>query len=187
MKKPVKPYRKRSRVGKVGPETEVGYAGPELPIRGAGLRKLNTAPPEMQRLVRRIGRRLADAVWEVQQKVTATAPEAIAYHWLESWHYRFDFQSSQLGGLWVRGGAVVDFVIYDMSHEGCYIWRVQGEHWHQSKAKQNTDRLQKDRLAHLMIGGMPVAAVVDLWEFDLYDRYPYVLEMARMGEQIRYD
>lgn len=181
----IEPLRKTPRLGKIGLESKVDYVGPDLPMRGRGVRQLDTAPPQLQRLVRRVGRERADRIWEVMQEVTATIPEAIAYAWLQDWKYSFDFQSSQLGGLWVRGGAVVDFVIYDMSFEGVYFWRIMGEHWHQGSRKQHADQLQKGRLMALRIGGMPVVAVVDLWENDLYDRWPEVLELARMGEELR--
>lgn len=182
----IKPHRKRPRVGVRRPTSRTVYVGPELPARGVGVRQLNTAPPQMRRVVRRVGRERADRIWKVQQEVQCTIPEAIAYAWLEDRHHDFDFQSSQLGGLWVRGGAVVDFVIYDMSFEGVYMWRVQGEHWHQGTRKQHADRLQKERLLGLRIAGQPVVAVVDLWEDDLYERWPEVLERAAMGEEIRY-
>lgn len=181
----IKPYRKVAKLGKITPRSRVSYAGPRLPKTGGGVKQLNLVPPQLRRLVRRVGRRRADRIWQVQTEVTATIPEAIAYAWLEDRNYRFDFQSSMLGGLHVRGGAVVDFLIYDMSHEGNYIWRVQGEHWHQGGRKQAADRLQKDRLIGLRVGGAPVIAVVDLWEADLYDKWPYVLEQAEMGEEIR--
>lgn len=183
----IKPYRRRPKIGQITPTSKMSYVGPELPERGGGVRQLNTCPPQLRRLARRIGRKRANEVWRVQQKVRATAPEALAYAWLEDWDYRFDFQSSQLGGLWVRGGAVVDFVIYDMSFEGVYLWRIQGEHWHQGARKQHADKLQKDRLRNIQVGGLPVAAVVDLWEYDIYDRPEETFERARVGEQMRYD
>ena len=181
----IKPYRKVARSGKIGLQSKTEYEPPDLPKTGGGVRKLNTVPPQLRRLVRRVGRQRADRIWEVQTRVRATIPEAIAYAWLEDWSYSFDFQSSQLGGLHVRGGAVVDFVIYDMSHEGNYIWRVQGEHWHGSPRKEHADQLQKERLLGLRIGGAPVVAVVDLWEDDLYDEWPRCLELAQVGEEIR--
>lgn len=181
----IKPFRKVAKEGKIGPRSRLSYEGPELPKTGGGVRKLNTVPPQLRRLVHRVGRRRADRIWEVQTRVKATIPEAIAYAWLEDRNYTFDFQSSMLGGLHVRGGAVVDFLIYDMSHEGNYIWRVQGEHWHQGGRKEAADQLQKDRLYGVRIGGVPIVAVVDLYEDDLYDRWPEVLEQAEVGEEIR--
>jgi hypothetical protein len=35
------------------------------------------------------------------------------------------------------------------------------------------------------IGGAPIVAVVDLYEDDLYDKWPEVLEQAEVGEEIR--
>lgn len=181
----IKPLRRRPRVGFIQPTSKRSYVGPELPERGRGLRQLDTTPEQLRRLERRIGRKRADRAWDVMQRVQATAPEALVYDWLERWQYSFDFQSSQLGGLWVRGGAVVDFAIYNMSFEGVYLWRVQGEYWHDTPDKHLRDRLQKDRLRNIKIQGMPVAAVVDLYEFDIYDKWPEVVEYARMGIGLR--
>jgi len=47
------------------------------------------------------------------------------------------------------------------------------------------DEIQKIRLAKLKIGGIPVVAVVDLWENDIYDRSPEVFELAEAGLELR--
>jgi len=183
----IKPYRKRAKRGRIYPTSKsAAYAGVDLPMRGGGTKQLDTTPPQLRRLERRVGHRRAERVWEVMQKVEATIPEAIAYAWLEDRDYRFDFQSSQLGGLWVRGGAVVDFVIYDLSHEGVYFWRIMGEHWHEGDRKEHADQLQKGQLLGIRVGGLPVVAVVDLWENSLYDDWPRCLELAEMGEEVHH-
>lgn len=183
----LKPYQKRRRAGTIGPTSRRGiYEGPELSVTGGGVKQLDTTPPHLQRLVRRIGRQRADRAWELIEAHgnAMTAPEAVAYAWLEDYHYDFEFQSSLLGGVAVRGGAVVDFLIHDASFEGIYAWRVQGDHWHGDAKKAATDLAQKDRLLGLWVGRGRIIAVVDLWESDLYDRWPEVLELAIMGEEI---
>jgi len=183
----ISPYRKVARLGKVGARSVLPpYKAREIPMFGGRVRQLQTTPPQLRRLVRRVGAERAERIWDVQSRVLATIPEAIAFAWLEDRKYAFDFQSSQLGGLHVRGGAVVDFLIYNMSFEGHYIWRIQGEHWHTGGRKQESDRVQRDRLLGLWVEGATVVAVVDLWEDDLYDKWPRVLEMAEVGENIRY-
>lgn len=183
----IRPHHKVRRLGRVTLNTRMTYKGPALPLTGAGVQQLNLIPPEHDRLVRRVGMRRAKRIIKVLDVYHAaiTIPEAIAYAWLEDHNYSFDFQSSVLGGLHIRGGAVLDFLIYDMSHEGLYAWRVQGDHWHGTERKQMRDRMQKDRVRGIWIGGAPIVEVVDLWENDLYDLWPEVLEYAAMGIEVR--
>ena len=186
----IKPYRKHYRRGFVTPSStrKSVYAGPSLSMTGQGAQHLSLIPEEHSRLYRRVGRQRAKRIVELLAKYPReiTIPEAIAYAWLEDHRYRFQFQSSMLGGLHIRGGAVVDFLIYDASHEGLYAWRVQGEHWHGTPRKEVSDGLQAARIMGIKIGGEPIVAVVDLWEDDLYDRWPEVLELGIAGVNMRH-
>lgn len=181
--------RKISRVGRSG---RVGGLAAVKPVKleggvtGGGIRQLNVLPPALREMARRIGNRRARDVWGLMRKgVVGSLPELCTYHWLERRKLTFEFQSHQMGGRRRSGGAVLDFLISGLTAGGWYVWRVQGEYWHQGDAVERKDEIQKIRLARLKIGGVPVVAVVDLWENDVYDRSPEVFELAEIGVGLR--
>ena len=181
-------FRKVARVGIINPMT------PIKPMRLGRVRggtrgvqlQLDLMPEDMRQAAARIGTDRARDVQELRDRgVEGSLPELCAYDWLESRKLAFDFQSAQMGGRRVRGGTVVDFIIYGLSGNGVYIWRVQGDYWHSSRESQSNDAELARRLRRLKIGGEPVAAVVDLWESYIYDRYPEVFQLAEFGVGMR--
>lgn len=174
-----------AKVGKVGlrPLHKVGVtrvAG----LTGGGVRQLDLVPEQLRVVARRIGDTRAKRVWKLMQRVQGSLPELCTYDWLERRKLGFQFQSGQMGGRRMSGGAVVDFIVDGLAADGLYVWRVQGDYWHQGIEVERKDDVQKMRLLRLKIGGIPVVAVVDLWESAIYDRYPDVFRQAEMGMEL---
>lgn len=188
-------YMKRiSKVGKIGALTPTPHPQPlshkgrgaTFRVTAGGTRLLDTLPAELEEVEQRIGRSRAMAIWRLQrQGITGSVPELLTYDWLKGRPFDFEFQSAQMGGRMRAGGAVIDFLIRGLSANGLYVWRVMGEYWHASPEVQRKDEEQKRRLGRMTIGGAPVAAVVDLWEDDIYERTPEVFERAEGGEGLR--
>lgn len=154
-------------------------------ITGGGIKQMNLMPEALREWARRIGEKRAKRVWRLMRKgAVGTLPELCAWDWLDSHGAKFEAQSFQMGGRSASGGgAVVDFVVW--SGCGVYMWRIQGEYWHQGEAVERKDEVQKANLRRVKVGGLPVIAVLDLWENDVYDRYPEVFEKAEVGEELR--
>jgi len=192
--------RKVGRVARIGAIKPLDLRRPEaadwapaeretgLPTRlqaGGGVRKVELDPPELTLAAEAIGRERAQRVWRLREKgAVGTLPELCTMEWLERKRTPYEFQSAQMGGRRIAGGAVIDFLV-DISAAGWYVWRVQGEYWHSGMETEARDEAQAERLMRLRIGGRPVAAVVDLWELDIYDRYPTVFELAEAGVGMR--
>ena len=98
------------------------------------------------------------------QGVIGTLPERIVWKWLIDRGHRFIVERSEFGGALVLGGAVVDFVIYDLAGQPIAL-RVMGDYWHGPRfpGRQARDDEQFQRLTAM--GYM----VVDLWEGDIYN------------------
>jgi len=181
-----------TRIGKV---PKIGRTGPTRayrPVVGGGREagaslQMSLVPEALRVWARVVGETRAREVWDLQQKgIVGTLPELCTYVWLEKRKIEFEFQSGQMGGRAAGGGgAVVDFILYNLSSNGYYCWRVQGEYWHQGPDVEMKDFTQAQKLLHLKIGGVPVVAVVDLWETDVYEKYPRVFESAEMGVGLR--
>jgi len=171
-----------AKMGKVGKRKVITRPVLEGAVTGGGVKQLDLTPEGLKDVERRIGATRARRVWKLMQKgVVGTLPELCTYEWLERRKLEFEFQSSQLGGRRIRGGAVVDFVISGLAAEGLYVWRIQGIYWHQGGEVEAKDEVQKARLLRLKIGGVPIVAVVDLDEGDVYDDFPAVFEEAEQG------
>jgi hypothetical protein len=183
----VKKLSRVARVGKIGGMGRMSPRGAErISTTGGGIRKLDLTPEPLRVWARRIGMDRARAVWKLTERcIVGTLPELCAYDWLESHEHQFEFQSAQMGGRQTSGGAVIDVLVFDLSCDGYYVWRVQGEYWHTLGDVEIKDAAQAGRLLRLRIGGVPVAAVVDLWENDIYDRFPQVFEQAEFGVGLR--
>ena len=97
------------------------------------------------------------------QGVVGTLPERIVWKWLVDRDYRFIMQRSEFGGALVLGGAIVDFVVYDLAGQPVAL-RVQGTYWHGPAfpARQARDDEHYHRLTAMGY------LVVDLWEHDIY-------------------
>ncbi len=101
-----------------------------------------------------------------------TQPEAIVKGWLARHNFKYDFQTSLMGGFFELGGAVLDFILIE-SNIGI---RVHGEYWHQGIAKQGRDLIQKEQLLSLGF-----TAIVDVWEDDVLNRLNETMELAVQG------
>lgn len=117
-----------------------------------------------------------EAVWG------GTLIEFLAFRWLtkvaklES-GVDFEFQSSQLGGRSMPGGAVVDFDFPDRK----LAWRLQGAFWHVGDpAVEGYDIMQK-----LALESTLGYTVVDIYEEDALQSTDYVFRQALQGIQIR--
>lgn len=64
------------------------------------------------------------------------------------------------------GMARPDFVV--MRAAGALVIRVQGDYWHGREGAAAKDARQKDALMQTTIFGLPVLAVIDIWESDIY-------------------
>ncbi len=112
-------------------------------------------------------------------EVRGTLPERIVYKALRDRHLipdPFSFQSTLTGGRLQLGGLVADF----LSYMPPVVIRIQGSFWHGEFDRQtgnliNGDIVQgrKDDEQGQTLNAMGFA-VIDFWEFDVYD--PYILE-----------
>jgi len=128
----VSSYRSKRRISRVGPAPR---RIKEIALRPRPVKKATVDPELVQRWERVIGRSRALRAYRTYQEMlrkgeVGTLPEILTYGWLQGRPHLFDFQSSLLGGRLIMGGAVADFIIYDISPDGLVIWRVQGDHWH---------------------------------------------------------
>lgn len=97
------------------------------------------------------------------QNVMGTLPERIIWKWLLALRVPFEAQVRFFGGRQVKGGTVVDFVVWGISARPAVL-RVQGEYWHgpAKPSEAANDDAQAVRLRELGY------IVVDLWESDIY-------------------
>lgn len=117
-------------------------------------------------------------IWKAEEG--GTYPEYLAYMWLVRRGYEpgldFIFQSYQMGGRQMPGGAVVDFEFPALR----MVWRIQGEYWHiGNPAVEARDEMQK--LALMTEGYL----VVDCYAQDVINRTDWVLSNAINGIQVR--
>lgn len=98
------------------------------------------------------------------QGVPGTLPERIVWKWLIDEDYTFIGQRTEYGGRLVSGGAVIDFLVYDLAGKPVAL-RVQGDYWHGPKFPQRQAR-DDEQFYRLTARGY---LVVDLWESDIYE------------------
>ena len=174
---------------RIGPYRGLGTVrGQEpLPLSARGPDVADPTDPKIAYFEQSVSPAVARACYALlRQGIQGTLPELVVYQWLTRRGYQFDFQTSLMGGRLELGGAVADFVIFDLDPGGIAVWRVQGEHWHAgNRDKEEKDRAQRETLLRQSYMGQPVTVVIDLWEQDLYDHYPRVLEMAEAGVEMR--
>lgn len=103
-----------------------------------------------------------------------TLPERIVWKWLEDNRYLYAHELT-IGGGREMGGAVLDFLVYNMADRPVAI-RVMGDYWHGSAfpGRQAKDDEQSARLRDRGY------IVVDLWEGDLLE----AVEAGRLMEYI---
>lgn len=112
-------------------------------------------------------------------EVKGTLPERIVYKALKDRRLLpvpFSFQSTLTGGRLHLGGLVADF----LSEAPPVVIRIQGSYWHGEFDRQTGNLLhgdivqgRKDDEQGQILNAMGYA-VIDFWEFDVYD--PYILQ-----------
>jgi len=182
----VSSYRSKRRISRVGPAPR---RIEEIALRPRPVKKATVDPELVQRWEQVIGRSRALRAYRTYQEMlrkgeVGTLPEILTYGWLQGRPHLFDFQSSLLGGRLIMGGAVADFIIYDISPDGLVIWRVQGDHWHSMPDRIAKDQAQKERLLRERYMNTPVVQVIDCWESSIYYQSPAVFEAAEAGVEI---
>lgn len=100
---------------------------------------------------------------------TASTPELAVLGVLKKLEVDFIFQSNQLGGRNVRGGAVVDFLIPSLS----LVINIQSFFWHYG----NPDRIAQDRMQQLALEGQGIT-VIYIDEEDVLRNARYYVEEA---------
>ena len=110
------------------------------------------------------------------QNAVGTLPERIVWKWLEDEHLVFRPQMNFYGGRALRGGAVVDFLVWGLAAVPVVL-RIQGAYWHGPlRAGQSaTDDQQAIRLRR------DGYLVVDLGEDEIYA----AVQWDRLGAYIR--
>lgn len=157
------------------------------PILGSGVQVVTD--PLVSEVHRQLGGKsedlpLAKRVVANQQKFPqATVPELVAYDWLKANNHQFRFQLQAFGGRSVAGGLVPDFLVQHGA--GALVWLVQGEYWHSSLQQQERDRYAIEAMQGMVIDGVEVNDVVQLWEDDIYEQRPKVFEWAMQGIGLR--
>lgn len=99
----------------------------------------------------------------------ASTPEKAVYGALKKLGVDFVFQSSQLGGRNVRGGAIIDFFIPILS----LAINIQSEFWHYG----NPDRIAQDRIQRLALEGQGIT-VIYIDEEDILKDVDYFVREA---------
>jgi hypothetical protein len=113
----------------------------------------------------------------------ATLPELVAYDWLKANNHQFEYQVQVAGGRSIQGGLVPDFIV-NRGATGM-VWLVQGEYWHSSLGQSERDKLAVNSFRGLVVNGLKIEDVVQLWEDDVYNKRPQVFEWAMEGIGLR--
>jgi len=103
--------------------------------------------------------------------------ERICLSWLDKRGITdYEFQSSQMGGRFELGGAIVDFLF----SERALAWRVQGDYFHQGVEKEGTDAIQRELLES------QGWTVIDIYgsDLDTPERINNTLTRALRGEEV---
>jgi len=98
------------------------------------------------------------------QGVDASLPERIVWNWLEREGHHYEASYNLLGGRLMIGGAVVDFIVYDMAATPVAL-RVMGDYWHGPGFPDRQERDDEQAGSLRRLGYQ----VVDLWEHDIYE------------------
>lgn len=135
----------------------------------------NEEEDQVDVILRRMGNNSSDAAlarriwgWMQTEIPNATLPEAIVYDHLKRNQYVFKYQEWVNGGRATKGGIVPDFLVLRGSE--WLVWNVNGEYWHSMGVNQGKDQAQAYSLVGAIVLGMKIAAYVELWENDLYNK-----------------
>tara|TARA_R110000868_G_scaffold21307_3_gene88533 strand:- start:3718 stop:4290 length:573 start_codon:yes stop_codon:yes gene_type:complete len=188
MIKPIK--MKKNRVGKLSPLSASTPKVRDLPpvLLPETDKLLDLEDPAIKELRRTLGddpktERLIKRIIKLRVKEPlASLPELIAYDWLSGKGIPFIYQGSADGGRMMRGGQVPDFVIPMAGMAIC--WRIQGEYWHSRPGAKEQDLVNKIALLGGTAAGLPVSAVVDCWEGQIYADYNRVFTLALAGVEL---
>ena len=184
---PIRAITRTHRASRIGEIDSRKPIEPADRVARRGSSQVGVLPQFLQQMERLVGYTRAKEIWKLKVRgVQGTLPELSTYVWLEDRKLNFEFQSALMGGRRIRGGAVVDFLLFNLSPNGYYVWRVQGDHWHaeMGTAVIKKDEIQKARLNALKIGGVPVVDVIDLWESRIYKDWPNVFLKAEAGIEL---
>ncbi len=146
---------------------------------------MDLQPSQLRELTLLLGDEdVAQRVIDLAQKFPlASLPELVVYDWLSREEYQFVFQGEFGGGRTIHGGAVPDFVV-NWGGKGLVL-RVQGEYWHTLPGQVEKDLGQKMQMMGQYVNGLRVAAIVDVWENDIYKRREHTMQMAIAGIELR--
>lgn len=100
------------------------------------------------------------AVWR-RRTGSSTLPELLAESWLMARGIRYETQFD-LG--WARP----DFVLFDVVQAAAAVLEVYGDYWHGRPEAVGHDAMRKAQLLTTTARGMPIRAVVEIWESDIY-------------------
>lgn len=111
----------------------------------------------------------------------ATTPELITYIWLQDNGYDFAFQVPINGGRKQAGGQVVDFIV---NLGRVLAWPIDGNYWH-----SRADVEQRDNAGRALLVGQwtkfgQIAAVIPIWESQIYKDREYAYQMALAGIEL---
>ncbi len=111
----------------------------------------------------RVGETRAQQALNVWRKRTGskTLPELLAEAWLMSRGMNYETQFD-LG--WARP----DFVLFDVVPAAAVVLECQGDYWHSRPEAVAHDAMRKGQLLTTTARGLPIRAVVEVWEHDIY-------------------
>jgi hypothetical protein len=111
----------------------------------------------------RVGETRAQRALDVWRKRTGstTLPELLAESWLISTGVRYEAQFD-------LGWAHPDFVLFDVTPAAAIVLEVYGDYWHGKPDAIAHDAMRKGQLLTTTARGLPIRAVVEIWEKDIY-------------------
>lgn len=115
------------------------------------------------------------------QGVPGTLPERIIWKWLLANDYSFIGQYAESGGNLVIGGAVIDFLVYDLAGLPAAL-RIMGDYWH---GPDFPNRQARDDEQFYRLTAMGYL-VVDLWEKDIYEAVEHDALTAYIMREVNY-
>jgi hypothetical protein len=111
----------------------------------------------------RVGETRAQRALDVWRKRTGstTLPELLAEAWLMSRGANYETQFD-------LGWAHPDFVLFNVVPAASVVLEVYGDYWHGKPDAAAHDAMRKAQLLTTTARGMPIKAVVEIWEKDIY-------------------
>ena len=126
---------------------------------------------------------LAKRIQKLQEKFpNQSIPELLCYDWLTKEHIQFVFQAAIMGGKFVKGGLIPDFVL---KTSPVTVWQIQGDFWHDVSRKGYRDEVSNLRMIGQNVEGYTIERVLSLWEGDLLMKRPLIFTMALAGMSLK--